>query len=108
MRAVLENVNTEYEINEVKSSNLTRLGKNLIVARNHPSHIYPMYLCVLQIIGFALKHKNDTGQANRVLLQSIEKARSNQIWMKKNYKTIVSWLEKAVSKLPASVSENIV
>lgn len=63
---------------------------------------------MLQIITFALKHKNETGQANRALLQSIEKARTNLVWMNKNYESIVSWLEKAVSRLPPSASENIV
>ncbi|XKL66949.1 hypothetical protein PGB90_010369 [Kerria lacca] len=61
-----------------------------------------------EIIHFALKHRNDTAHANRALLQSIEKARSNLIWMNKNYNTIVSWLDNMVSQLPSTIMENIV
>lgn len=63
---------------------------------------------MFQIVHFAIKHKKETSQASRALAQSIERARSNLVWMNTNYKVIVSWLEDAVSKVPPSVTDHIV
>ncbi|KAK7601689.1 hypothetical protein V9T40_009130 [Parthenolecanium corni] len=59
-----------------------------------------------EIIEFAVKHRKDTGLANRAIRQSLEKARSNLVWMKRNHKTIVSWLQDAVSHFETSIFED--
>ncbi|XP_065203828.1 aminopeptidase N-like [Planococcus citri] len=49
---------------------------------------------IREIADFFKRHKNETGAASRAFIQAIEKARSNEAWMSKNYDLIVSWLSK--------------
>ena len=49
----------------------------------------------LQVLAFKKEHGEELSAASRAVDNAVEKIKNNMVWMEHNYKTIVSWLQKA-------------